>query len=113
MGDPDNTTPTETPVVAPGTGLAQPISRRSPVHGRHVALRAKLADFGGWQMPIEYPGGGVLQEHAVVREAVGLFDVSHLGKVSVRGSGAAAFIDATLTNDLGRITAGQAQYTLC
>ena len=113
MGDPDNTRPTDSPVVAPGSGPAQPVARRPPVHGRHVALGAKLADFGGWQMPIEYPGGGVLKEHAAVREAVGLFDVSHLGKVSVRGPGAAAFIDATLTNDLGRITAGQAQYTLC
>jgi aminomethyltransferase len=113
MGDPDNTTPTAGPVAAPAAGTAQPVARRSPVHGRHVALGAKLADFGGWQMPIEYPGGGVLKEHAAVREAVGLFDVSHLGKAVVRGPGAAAFIDATLTNDLGRITAGQAQYTLC
>ena len=113
MGDPDNTTPTATPGAAPGSGTAQSVVRRSPVHGRHVALGAKLADFGGWQMPIEYPGGGVLKEHAAVREAVGLFDVSHLGKAAVRGPGAAAFIDATLTNDLGRITPGQAQYTLC
>ena len=53
---------------------------RSPLHSRHVALGAKLADFGGWEMPMEYPGGGVLREHAAVREAVGVFDVSHLGK---------------------------------
>ena len=64
-------------------------------------------------MPIEYPGGGVLREHAAVREAVGVFDVSHLGKASVRGPGASAFVNATLTNDLGRIVPGQAQYTLC
>jgi aminomethyltransferase len=89
--------------------------RRSPLHDRHVALGAKLADFGGWEMPIEYTatGGGVLKEHAAVREAVGIFDVSHLGKASVRGSGAAAFVNATLSNDLGRIRPGQAQYTLC
>ena len=86
---------------------------RSPLHERHVALGAKLADFGGWQMPIEYPGGGVLKEHAAVREAVGVFDVSHLGKASVRGEGAAAYVNATLTNDLARIGPGQAQYTLC
>ena len=61
----------------------------SPLHDRHVALGAKMADFGGWEMPIEYPGGGVLKEHTAVREAVGLFDVSHLGKASVRGPGAA------------------------
>jgi aminomethyltransferase len=89
--------------------------RRSPLHDRHVALGAKLADFGGWEMPIEYTasGGGVLKEHAAVREAVGVFDVSHLGKASVRGPGAAAFVNATLSNDLDRIGAGQAQYTLC
>ena len=68
----------------------------SPLHDRHVALGAKLADFGGWQMPIEYgaAGGGVLKEHAAVREAVGVFDVSHLGKARVRGAGAADFVNA-------------------
>ena len=86
---------------------------RSPLHDRHVALGAKLADFGGWEMPIEYPGGGVLKEHEAVRTRVGLFDVSHLGKLAVRGPGAAAFVDAALTNSLARIGPGQAQYTLC
>jgi aminomethyltransferase len=89
--------------------------RRSPLHDRHVALGAKLADFGGWEMPIEYTasGGGVLKEHAAVRDAVGVFDVSHLGKATVRGPGARAFVNACLSNDLDRIAAGQAQYTLC
>jgi aminomethyltransferase len=87
--------------------------RRSPLHERHVALGAKLADFGGWEMPIEYPGGGVVKEHTAVREAVGLFDVSHLGKAEVRGSGAAEFVNRTLSNDLARIGPGKAQYTLC
>jgi aminomethyltransferase len=85
----------------------------SPLHDRHVALGAKLADFGGWEMPIEYPGGGVLKEHAAVREAVGVFDVSHLGKGVVKGPGALEFVNARLTNDLRRIGPGQAQYTLC
>jgi aminomethyltransferase len=85
----------------------------SPLHDRHVALGAKMADFGGWEMPIEYPGGGVVREHTAVRERVGLFDVSHLGKASVRGPGAAEFVNACLTNDLGRIAPGKAQYTLC
>lgn len=87
----------------------------SPLHDRHVALGAKMADFGGWQMPIEYAasGGGVLKEHQAVREAVGLFDVSHLGKATVRGVGAKSFLNTCLTNDLDRIVAGQAQYTLC
>jgi aminomethyltransferase len=87
--------------------------RRSPLHDRHTGLGAKMADFGGWQMPIEYPGGGVVREHTAVREAVGLFDVSHLGKATVTGPGAAEYVNSTLTNDLGRIGPGQAQYTLC
>jgi aminomethyltransferase len=85
----------------------------SPLHDRHVAAGAKLADFSGWSMPIEYAGGGVLAEHTAVREAVGLFDVSHLGTATVRGPGAAAFVDSCLSNDLSRIRPGQAQYTLC
>jgi aminomethyltransferase len=85
----------------------------SPLHDRHVAAGAKFADFGGWSMPIEYAGGGVLAEHTAVREGVGLFDVSHLGTATVRGPGAAAFVDSCLTNDLSRIGPGQAQYTLC
>ena len=86
---------------------------RSPLHDRHVALGAKLADFGGWEMPIEYPGGGVVAEHTAVRERVGIFDVSHLGKATVRGPGAADFVNACFTNDLRRIGPGQAQYTMC
>ncbi|NHI20923.1 glycine cleavage system aminomethyltransferase GcvT [Phycicoccus endophyticus] len=85
----------------------------SPLHERHVALGAKMADFGGWSMPIEYPGGGVVAEHTAVRERVGLFDVSHLGKARVSGPGAADFVNACLTNDLRRIGPGQAQYTMC
>ena len=86
---------------------------RSPLHDRHVALGAKMADFGGWSMPIEYPGGGVVAEHTAVRERVGLFDVSHLGKARVSGPGAADFVNSCLTNDLRRIGPGQAQYTMC
>ena len=84
----------------------------SPLHDRHVALGAKLAVFGGWSMPLEYPSG-VVKEHTAVREAVGIFDVSHLGKAMVTGVGAAAYVNATLSNDLGKIAPGRAQYTLC
>jgi aminomethyltransferase len=87
--------------------------RTSPLHERHVALGAKLADFGGWSMPIEYPGGGVVAEHTSVRERVGLFDVSHLGKARVSGPGAAEFVNACFTNDLRRVEPGRAQYTMC
>jgi aminomethyltransferase len=86
--------------------------KNSPLHEKHLMLGAKMADFGGWLMPIEYPGGGVLAEHAAVRESVGVFDVSHLGKASVKGQGALEFLNSILTNDLNRITDGQAQYTL-
>ncbi len=72
-----------------------------------------MADFGGWEMPIEYPGGGVVAEHTAVRERVGIFDVSHLGKASVTGEGAVEFVNRCFTNDLLRIGPGQAQYTLC
>ena len=66
---------------------------------RHEALGAKFAEFGGWSMPLEYPSG-VVKEHTAVREAVGVFDVSHLGKAMVAGPGAAAYVNATLSNDL-------------
>lgn len=85
--------------------------KRSALHERHVALQAKFAGFGGWEMPLEY-STGVLKEHAAVRSAVGIFDVSHLGKLVVRGSGAAAYLNRCLSNDLDRIGPGQAQYTL-
>lgn len=85
--------------------------KTSPVHDRHVALGAKMADFSGWQMPIEY--AGVRAEHTAVRERVGLFDVSHLGKALVRGPGARDFVNSCFTNDLGRIEPGRAQYTMC
>ena len=90
-----------------------PDLKTSPLHERHVALGAKMADFGGWDMPIEYPGGGVVAEHTAVRERVGIFDVSHLGKASVTGPGAVDFVNACLTNDLRRIGPGKAQYTMC
>src|SRR5665648_106258 len=89
-----------------GDSMTDSSLKTSPLHDRHVALGAKMADFGGWEMPIEYPGGGVVREHIAVRERVGIFDVSHLGKASVKGPGAAAFLNSCLTNDLGRITEG-------
>ncbi|HVD54819.1 MAG TPA: glycine cleavage system aminomethyltransferase GcvT [Propionibacteriaceae bacterium] len=85
---------------------------KSPLHERHVAAGAKFAAFSGWTMPLEYAGAGVLAEHAAVRNAVGIFDVSHLGKVTVAGPDAADFVNRCLTADLGKIETGQAQYTL-
>lgn len=85
----------------------------SPLDAAHRELGATMGEFGGWDMPISYAGGGVVAEHTAVREAVGVFDVSHLGKASVSGPGAAAFVNRCLSADLGRIGPGQAQYTLC
>src|SRR2546423_8379782 len=85
--------------------------RRSPLHARHAALGAKFAAFGGWEMPLEYADGGVIREHTAVRTAVGVFDVSHLGKASVTGPGAADFVNACLSNHLGRIQPRKAQST--
>ncbi|PKQ31301.1 MAG: glycine cleavage system protein T [Actinobacteria bacterium HGW-Actinobacteria-2] len=82
----------------------------SPLHERHVALGAKFSEFGGWLMPLQY--AGVVAEHKAVRSSVGVFDVSHLGKMRITGSGAVDFVNSCLTNDLRRIGAGQAQYTL-
>jgi aminomethyltransferase len=87
--------------------------RRTPLYGRHAALGAKFAPFAGWEMPTEYAGGGVLAEHAAVRGAVGMFDVSHMGKVRVTGPGAVPFLNTCLVGDLDRISAGAAQYTMC
>ncbi|MBF6213019.1 glycine cleavage system aminomethyltransferase GcvT [Nocardia puris] len=84
---------------------------QGPIHDVHVELGATFAPFGGWEMPVSY--AGTVGEHQAVRTAVGLFDVSHLGKATVRGPGAAAFVNAALTNDLNRIRPGKAQYTLC
>ena len=86
---------------------------RSPLHAAHAALDATFAPFGGWEMPIQYAGGGVVAEHTAVRGSVGVFDVSHLGKVLVSGPGAVEFGNSCLTNDLRRIGPGTAQYTLC
>jgi len=94
------------------TQVRTPPLHTSPLHERHLAAGAKLAPFGGWSMPLEYAGGGVVAEHTAVREAVGLFDVSHLGKVGVVGAGALAHVNSVLTGDLDRIGPGQAQYTL-
>ncbi len=84
----------------------------SPLHQQHLDRSAKMADFGGWLMPIDYPATGTIAEHTAVRERVGLFDVSHLGKASVRGRGALDFLNRAFTNDLNRISDGEAQYTM-
>ena len=83
--------------------------RISPLDARHRARGAKMVEFGGWDMPIQY--GGVLEEHRACREDAVVFDVSHLGTVECTGPDAHARLQWLLTNDLGRIEPGKAQYT--
>jgi aminomethyltransferase len=84
--------------------------RTSPLDDRHRALGAKLASFGGWEMPIQYPSG-TLAEHRACRTGAAAFDVSHLGTVRVTGADAFDRLQSTLTADLGKIAPGRTQYT--
>jgi aminomethyltransferase len=84
--------------------------RRTPLYDRHVAAGARIVPFAGWEMPVQYQG--IIPEHQAVRTAAGVFDVSHMGQLELRGDGALAFAQSVLSNDLGRIDAGHAQYTL-
>ena len=84
--------------------------RRTPLHDRHVALGARMVPFAGWEMPVQYEG--VIQEHRAVREDAGAFDVSHMGELEVDGPRASELLQGLLSNDLGRIEPGGAQYTL-
>ena len=84
--------------------------KTSPIHAAHQDAGAKFAPFGGWLMPVEF--AGVRAEHAAVRTTVGIFDVSHLGTLVVKGPGVVAALNELFTNDLTRIATGQAQYTL-
>jgi aminomethyltransferase len=83
---------------------------RTPLHGRHVELGARLVPFAGWEMPVQYEG--VIAEHREVRTDCGVFDVSHMGELEVEGPRAAELLQGLLSNDLDRIDVGEAQYTL-
>jgi aminomethyltransferase len=80
------------------------------LHARHAAAGAKLVPFAGWDMPVQY--AGIAAEHRAVREAVGVFDVSHMGEVETRGPGALAFLQRVLSNDVAKIAVGGAQYSV-
>jgi aminomethyltransferase len=84
--------------------------RRTPLYERHAALGARLVPFAGWEMPVQYTS--IVDEHRAVRTSAGVFDVSHMGQLSLRGAGAREYLQARLSNDLDRIGADQAQYTL-
>ena len=82
---------------------------RTPLHARHVALGARMVPFAGFEMPVQY--AGVVEEHRAVREAVGVFDVSHMGEVELKGPRAVEVADRIVTNHVGRLADGQACYT--
>jgi aminomethyltransferase len=84
--------------------------RRTPLYERHAALGARLVPFAGWEMPVQYTS--IVDEHKAVRKSAGVFDVSHMGQLSLAGAGAHEYLQARLSNDLDRIGDGQAQYTL-
>ena len=84
--------------------------RRTPLFDRHVEAGARIVPFAGWEMPVQYEG--IIPEHLAVRTAAGVFDVSHMGQLELRGAGALAFAQRMLSNDLDRIGVGHAQYTL-
>jgi len=92
------------------SSTATPTLRRTPLFERHVATGAKLVEFAGWEMPVQYQG--VREEHLAVREACGIFDVSHMGEIETSGPGALALLQRLLSNDVSKILPGGAQYSV-
>jgi len=92
---------------------APPALKKTALNATHRALKAKMVDFGGWDMPVEYPcpGGGLIAEHMAVRTGVGLFDVSHMGEIQFRGPGALEAVQYITMNDASRLKDGQAHYS--
>src|SRR5205823_267432 len=84
--------------------------KRTPLYAAHQKLGARLVEFGGWEMPVQY--SSIVDEHLAVRKSAGLFDISHMGELRFSGPGAMVFLNHLLTNDLGKLAVGQAQYTL-
>jgi len=94
--------------VTQATG--QPALKRVPLHDIHVRLGAKMVPFGGYSMPVSYPSG-LSAEHRAVRESAGVFDVTHMGEFEITGADRNAFVQRVTCNDVGALTAGQAQYS--
>src|ERR1700690_3208384 len=88
---------------------AAPPLRTTPLYSLHRALGAKMVGFGGWDMPVQY--SGIIEEHNTVRHAVGVFDVSHMGEIEIRGPEAAKLTDFVTTNAVHKLKSGQAHYS--
>jgi aminomethyltransferase len=87
-----------------------PQLKRTPLNDAHRQLGGRMVDFGGWDMPVQYPAG-TIEEHLRTRTRAGLFDVSHMGEIDVRGSDAIPFVNRLTSNDVTKLVDGQAQYT--
>jgi len=85
------------------------LPKRTPLFDCHVAAGAKIVEFAGWEMPVQY--SGVMEEHRAVRTAAGLFDVSHMGEIRVAGRGAEAFLQGLTPNDVSKLAPGRAHYS--
>jgi len=83
--------------------------KKTPLHARHRALGARMVEFGGWEMPVEY--SGITDEHLTVRTAAGLFDVSHMGQIEIAGADALHAVQWLTSNDAAKLSVGQAQYS--
>lgn len=99
-------------MTTPETTVA-PALKKTALNATHRALKARMVDFGGWDMPVEYPGngGGLIAEHMAVRTGVGLFDVSHMGEIQFRGRGALDAVQKITMNDASKLKDGQAHYS--
>jgi len=84
--------------------------KRTPLFAAHQKLGARLVEFGGWEMPVQYTG--IIDEHQAVRTAAGIFDISHMGEVTVSGAAATEFLNHVLVNDIRKLAPGEGQYTL-
>jgi aminomethyltransferase len=90
--------------------MSHTAEKSTALYDEHVRLGARVIPFGGWRMPVQY--SGIVQEHHAVRNAVGMFDISHMGQFTAEGSGAAAWLNRMLTNNVDKLEAGSGQYTL-
>jgi aminomethyltransferase len=97
-------------MTATASGVPTPPLKRTPLHDVHAALGAKIVPFAGFEMPVQYPAG-ITVEHKAVREACGLFDVSHMGEVLVKGPDAIRFVASVTSNDVAALSVGQVQYS--
>src|SRR5437667_9985013 len=89
--------------------MTDTVPKKTPLYEEHVGLGAKIIPFGGWLMPVQYTS--IVEEHQAVRNGVGIFDISHMGQFIVEGSGARAWLNTMLTNNLDKLNVGTGQYT--